>query len=69
MKPTRPPSRLKRLMRRGDVPAEPDPADVGTAYGLDLSLSLPLENARSSAKDSRSVRWKRWFSRGSRPPR
>jgi hypothetical protein len=55
-------SRLKRGLRS---PAAPDPADQGTAYGMELWLGLKPRIREQAVKDSR------WFERllPKRPPR
>lgn len=40
---------LFRLGRRRSRPAEPDPADLGTAFGLDQSLAREEEEAAAAA--------------------
>lgn len=58
-------SLVARWARRRASLREEDPADLGTAFGLDLSLSMPAE-APAAVAPPRSPRtgwWTRWRSR------
>lgn len=62
-----------RLPRKDTVPApvaEPDPADMGTCFGLDLALTAPLPtaDANTGAKPAPAQRHQRtlWRSAGPR---
>ena len=56
--------RLLRLVRGRPVAPQPDFADLGTAFGLDLAV-LPLEPAaQAAARSRRTTWWKRLLGRG-----
>jgi hypothetical protein len=50
-------SLLFRLGRRRQLPAKPDPADLGTAFGLDQSLAREEEEAAAAAAAPARVDW------------
>ena len=67
MNPERRPSRLQRLMRLQTVATALDPADLGTAYGLDLSMAPAGAAAVEPSAESRGRRWMRRLSRRHNP--
>lgn len=57
MLPLPPPSMLERLFgRRPPRPREPEPADLGTAFGLEQTLDQP-EWSEPQAAPSRAYPW------------
>jgi hypothetical protein len=52
--------KLFRLGRARSLPAELDPADLGTAFGLDMSLDQPDE-LPAAAPVPRRAGWLRWL--------
>lgn len=58
--------RLPRFARQRVAPAHPDPADMGTAFGLELSLPDPDEPRVAPTPAPRS-RWS-WRRMGRIPP-
>jgi hypothetical protein len=66
MVPPLPPSMLARLFgRRPTPPREPEPADMGTAFGLDQTLDRP-DGYRAPAPDEHPLAW---LPGSRRPPR
>lgn len=60
------PSRPDRPTKRPDTMPAPDPADLGTAYGMEISMDVPAANpdpAQPEA-DGDSLGWiRRWLDR------
>lgn len=68
MIPTPPPSRLVRFFgRRAAQPREPEPADLGTAFGLDQTLLDQPERHEAPAPDEHPLAWLPGSRRGRRP--
>lgn len=65
MSDTKPPSRPGRPPReRADVPAQ-DPADLGTAYGMEMSMGAPQPPANPAPEED-PLHWiRRWLDRHS----
>jgi hypothetical protein len=61
------PPRLDRSTRNAKAaPAEPDPAELGTAYGMEMSMDTPAVNADPAQVDADedSLGWiRRWLDR------
>ncbi|NRF69570.1 hypothetical protein HLB44_21435 [Aquincola sp. S2] len=56
------PSLLQRLMRPRRARREPDPADMGTAFGLEYILDHPAQSSDDdgTALDKAAPWWQRW---------
>lgn len=62
------PKRQDRLTGRSDTKVAPDPADLGTAYGMDLSMGAPDPDTGSdppsAAPEDDPLNWiRRWLER------
>ena len=57
------PLQLMRLVRGRRAPRAPDPADMGTAFGLDYILDeAALEAAAQAGAEAAPVQWyRRWL--------
>lgn len=60
------PSRPDRPTARPDTTSTPDPADLGTAYGMELSIGAPDAdtNPPSATPEDDPLNWiRRWLDR------
>lgn len=61
------PPRLDRLTPRANTaPSQPDPAELGTAYGMEMSMDMPAANVDPAQvdPDADSLAWiRRWIDR------
>jgi hypothetical protein len=60
------PSRQDRPTGRPDEKSAPDPADLGTAYGMDLSMDAPDAGSNPPSADAEDdpLNWiRRWLER------
>ena len=61
------PLTLLQRVRRRLRPAQPDFADHGTAFGLELTLSLPAALESESTAPRRGLPWRRSRGPGAQP--
>jgi hypothetical protein len=59
------PPRPDRLTTRTKAePPQPDPAELGTAYGMEMSMDVPATNSDPAQADADSLAWiRRWLDR------
>lgn len=59
------PPRLDRLTPRTTAePEQPDPAELGTAYGMEMSMGAAASHADPAQGDADSLDWiRRWLDR------
>lgn len=59
------PPRPDRLTPRAETePPQPDPAELGTAYGMELSMDILATDAAPAQDDADSLAWiRRWLDR------
>lgn len=59
------PTLMQRLLRRGAAPACGDDGDMGTAFGMELSLGAPLPPRPAPGAGLPAPWYRRWLRRHS----